>query len=149
MFESNRIGGDSISEQENIGVVVRLLDAVGQGDMQSIKDILAEDVEWQSPVTRTKHRGITWDRQRHGHGEVMDFFEELNQKSRLEPFEEMKFIAQNDRVVLEGMNRGSARNTGKPYEHNWIMVFEIKGGKIVKHRHYYDTADIEPAFLQS
>ncbi|MDD1756548.1 MAG: nuclear transport factor 2 family protein [Methanomassiliicoccales archaeon] len=138
-----------MSEQENIGVVIKLLDAVGQGDMQAILDILAEDVEWQSPVTRAEHIGITWNRQRHGRDEVMDFFKELNQKSELEPFEEMKFIAQNDRVVLEGMNRGSARSTGKPYEHNWIMVFDIKGGRIVKHRHYYDTADIEPAFLKS
>lgn len=79
----------------------------------------------------------------------MDFFKELNQKSKLEPFEDMKFIAQNNRVVLEGMNRGSVKSTGKSYEHNWIMVFDIKDGKIVKHRHYYDTADIEPAFLKS
>lgn len=138
-----------MSEHENIGVVIKLLEAVGQGNMQAIMDILAEDVEWQSPVTRTEHMGITWNRQRHGRDEVIDFFKELDQKSKLEPFEEMKFTAQDDRVVLEGMNRGSAKSTGKPYEHNWIMVFEINGGKIVRHRHYYDTADIEPAFLKS
>jgi hypothetical protein len=136
-----------MNERENIGVVKKLLDAVGKGDMQAMVDVLADDVEWQSPVTRTEHKGITWSRERHGREEVLGFFSELSQKSKIEPFEEMKFTAQDDRVVIEGKNRGSARGTSKPYEHNWIMVFDLQGGKIVKHRHYYDTADIESAFL--
>jgi ketosteroid isomerase-like protein len=135
-----------MNEQENIGVVKMLLDAVGQRDMRTVVNLLADNVEWQSPMTRTKHKSLTWSRLRHGREEVLDFFFELDQKSKLEPFEEMKFTAQEDRVILEGMNRGSARSSGKPYEHNWIMVFDLQGGKIVKHRHYYDTADIESAF---
>lgn len=136
-----------MGERENIAVVKKLLEAVGQGDIQAIMGGLAEDVEWQSPVTRSEHTGITWSRQRHGRAEVLEFFAELNQKSKLKPFEDLVFTAQDDRVVLEGKNRGSARRTGKQYEHNWIMVFELQDGKIIKNRHYYDTADIESAFL--
>jgi ketosteroid isomerase-like protein len=54
--------------------------------------------------------------------------------------------AQNDRVVVEGRNRGKVTSTGKAYEHDWVMVFEVIGGKITKNMNYYDTADLEGAF---
>jgi hypothetical protein len=60
--------------------------------------------------------------------------------------ETLEFTAQGDRVVVEGRNRGSVRSTGCTYEHDWVMVFTVRGGKIVRHRHYYDTADILVAF---
>jgi ketosteroid isomerase-like protein len=30
------------------------------------------------------------------------------------------------RVVVEGRNRNTARATGRPYEHQWVMVFTIR-----------------------
>jgi len=49
-------------------------------------------------------------------------------------------------VVIEGRNRGIARITGRTYEHDWVMIFTLCNGKIVRFRHYYDTADVLVAF---
>jgi ketosteroid isomerase-like protein len=51
-----------------------------------------------------------------------------------------------DRVVVEGRNRGTVLATGQPYEHEWVMVFTIRGGQVVRFRHYYDPGDIAYAF---
>lgn len=136
-----------MSEQENIRVVQRLLFAGSQGDMGTVVEALDNNVKWESPVTRTEHKGITWNRPRHGPRETMEFFQELHEKAAVEPFYDLKITAQGDRVVIEGKNRGIARSTGKDYEHDWVMVFVVRNGKIAEHRHYYDTADIETAFL--
>jgi uncharacterized protein len=140
--------GVIMDEQENIEIVQRFYAAIGQGDMVTAKELLADFVEWQSPVTRTDHVGITWYRPRIGRDEVLGFFKELSQNAIIEPFEDLKFIVQNDRVVVEGRNRGSALATGRFYEHRWVMIFVVRNGKILEQRHYYDTADIEPAFLR-
>ena len=135
-----------MNEQENVQVVQKLFAAFGQGNIPAALDILAEDVDWQSPVTRTKPRKISWAKPRHGRAEVAEFFTELSEKMQIERMETWDFIAQGDRVVVEGKNRGTVSSTGRTYEHDWVMVFTVRGGKIVRHRHYYDTADILVAF---
>ncbi len=133
-------------EQDNVQCVQRLYAAFGRGDLPAVMDMLAEDVDWQSPVTRSKHAELSWSRPRHGREQVAQFLEELAEKVHAEEFEDLEFTAQGDRVVVEGRNRGTVRSTGRNYEHDWVMVFTVRGGKIVRSRHYYDTADVAMAF---
>ncbi len=135
-----------MNEQENVQVVQKLFAAFGQANIPSALDILAEDVDWQSPVRRSPPSEISWAKSLHGRAEVAKFFAELSEKMQIELMETLEFTAQGDRVVVEGRNRGSVRSTGRTYEHDWVMVFTVRGGKIVTHRHYYDTADILVAF---
>ena len=135
-----------MNEQENVQVVQKLFAAFGQANIPSALDILAEDVDWQSPVRRSPPSEISWAKPRHGRAEVAKFFRELSEKMQIELMETLEFTAQGDRVVVEGRNRGSVKSTGRTYEHDWVMVFTVRGGKIVTHRHYYDTADILVAF---
>jgi len=135
-----------MNEQENVQVVQKLFAAFGQANIPSALDIRAEDVDWQSPVRRSPPSEISWAKPRHGRAEVAKFFRELSEKIQIELMETLEFTAQGDRVVVEGRNRGSVRSTGRTYEHDWVMVFTVRGGKIVTHRHYYDTADILVAF---
>jgi len=135
-----------MSEEENVRVVQQMFAAIEQGNIPVALNILAEDVDWQSPVTRTKPRGISWAKPRHGREEVAKFFKELSEKMQIERMEVLEFTAHGDRVVVEGKNRGTVKTTGRTYEHDWVMVFTVRGGKIVRHRHYYDTADILVAF---
>jgi len=135
-----------MNEQENVRVIQDLFAAFGRGDAQGALAMLAEDVDWQSPVTRTYPPEITWASPRHTPQQVAQFFQELNEGAETEPFEIAAFIAQGERVVVEGRNRGRARVTGRSYEHDWVMVFTLRDGKIVRHRHYYDTSDVAIAF---
>jgi ketosteroid isomerase-like protein len=135
-----------MKEQENVQVVQQMFAAFGQRNLPAVLDILAEDVYWQSPVTRAVSKEISWARPRHGREQVATFFKELFEAVQPERLETLQFTAQGDRIIVEGKNRGTVRSTGKNYEHDWVMVFTVLDRKIFKLKHYYDTADILVAF---
>ncbi len=60
--------------------------------------------------------------------------------------EALEITAVGGRVVVEERNRGAVRATGRKYGREWVMVFAVRGGKIVRNWHSYDTADILVAF---
>ena len=133
-------------EENNVQFIKEHFTAFGRGDVESAVNMVAGNVDWQSPVSRTQPEEITWAAPRHNQEEVKEFFRELASKVQPEGFEIIGFIAQGDQVVVEGLNRGLIKSTGLRYEHDWVMVFTILKGKIVRHRHYYDTADVVAAF---
>ena len=135
-----------MSEEENVQVVQQMYAAFGQGNLPGVLDTLAEDVDWQSPVTRTEPAEVSWARPRRGREQVRQYFTELLEKVQPEQLEPLAFTTQGDRVVVEGRNRGRVRSTDRTYEHDWVMVFAVREGKIATFRHYYDTADILVAF---
>jgi ketosteroid isomerase-like protein len=135
-----------MSEKENVQVVQKMYAAFAQKYIPAVLDTLSDDVDWQSPVTRTQPDEISWSKPRKGREEVGLFFKEMAEKVEPERLEPLEITAQGDRVVVEGKNRGIVRSTGKPYEHDWVMIFTIRQGKITTFRHYYDSIDIRLAF---
>ena len=135
-----------MSEKENVKLVKQMFEAFGRRDIPAVLDTLAQDVEWQSPVTRTAPDEISWSKPRHGREEVAVFFKDLSEKVQPDKLVPLEFTAQADRVVVEGKNRGVVRSNGKAYEHDWVMVFTLRQGKIARMRHYYDSVDIRVAF---
>ena len=133
-------------EQENLKVVQEMFSAFGEGNIQAGLNIYSESVDFQSPVTRTGPPEITWAKPRHSREEVAEYFNELFRMVQPERLETIWFIAQDDRVVVEGKNRGTVKSTGRSYEHDWVMIFTVRDGEIVRFRHYYDTGDIVTAF---
>ena len=129
-----------------IAVVRDFYATLERGDLPQVINLVEEEVDWQSPVTHTHPPEIPWSTIRHTRQEVAAFFKELGQHVKPEGFELLGITAQDDRVVVEGRNRGTVRRTGRAYEHEWVMVFSIRGDKIVRFRHYYDTADLVGAF---
>jgi len=135
-----------MNEQENVKVVQQMFAAFGQRNLPAVLTTLSDDVDWQSPVRRTEPGEISWAKPRHSREEVANYFKELLEKVQPERLETLDLTAQGDRVVVEGKNRGTVRSTGRTYEHDWVMVFTLRQGKIARFRHYYDTADIVVAF---
>ncbi len=130
---------------ENVLLVQRQFEAFGRGDVEVALAAVNDDVDWQAPVSA--HAGaLPWAGPRQGRQQVANYFRQLARAVRPGPFEDLTFTAAGDRVVVEGRNRGIVVATGKPYEHQWVMVFTIRGGQVVRFRHYYDPADIAHAF---
>jgi len=123
-------------------VVRELFASLERGDLAGAIELIGEEVDWQSPVTRTHPPEIPWSRIRRTKQEVAEFFKELGQKVRPEGFKLFQITAQDDRVVVEGQNRGTVQGTDRKYEHDWVMIFSVRDGKIVRLRHYYDTSDL-------
>jgi ketosteroid isomerase-like protein len=135
-----------MSEKENIQVVKKMFEAFGRHDIPAVLDTLAQDVEWQSPVTRTAPDEISWSKPRHGRDEVAVFFKDLGEKVQPDKLVPLEYTAQADRVVVEGKNRGTVRSNGKDYEHDWVMLFTLRQGKIARMWHYYDSIDLRVCF---
>ncbi len=133
-----------MSAQHNVELVKGFFAAFGRGDLDSVIGAHAEEVDSQAPVTRTQC-ALPWAGRRHGREEVRDYFGQIVQTVRPEPFEDVVFTASGDRVVVEGHNKGTVLGTGKAYEHDWVMIFTIEDSQIVRFRMYYDPADIEMA----
>lgn len=137
-----------MGENENIQVVQQMYAAFNRHDIPAVLDILSDDVDWQSPVNRTQPDEISWSMPRHGREQVEVFFKELGAKVQPDKLEPLEFTAQDDRVVVEGKNRGTVRSTGKAYEHDWVMIFTVRQGKIARMWHYYDSIDIRECFSE-
>jgi ketosteroid isomerase-like protein len=133
-----------VHTEENVQVVRNLFAAFREGDLQSVIDAHAEDVDSQAPVTRTP-TSLPWAGARRGREAITDYFHQIVETVQPEPFEDVVFTASGDRVVVEGHNKGTVIATGKVYEHGWVMIYTIRDGQIVRFRDYYDPADIEPA----
>lgn len=134
------------SKQDNSKVVRELFAAFGRGDIKSALNLFDDSIEFQSPVTRNALTEITWSKVRHGKAEVAEFYSELAAKMQTEAMNVTRLIADGEHVAVEGMNRGTVRSTGTRYEHDWVMIFSFRNGKITRCVHYYDTADLVVAF---
>jgi uncharacterized protein len=56
------------------------------------------------------------------------------------------FIAEGDRVVVLGRERGRVKGTGKTFDNDWALVFTFGGGKVTGFQCYENTAAIAEAF---
>jgi ketosteroid isomerase-like protein len=129
-----------MSAESNVEFIKDLFAAFGRGDIGSVIDAHAEDVVSESPVSRTST--LPWAGMRTGHRELVEYFETMAAHVRPEAFHDVVFTASGDRVVVEGCNAGTVVATGERYDHDWVMVFTITDGKVVRVRHFYDPGDI-------
>ncbi len=118
-----------MSVEDNVRMIEQLFDAFSRGDIATVLTALTDDVDWQGPVS--EHAGsLPWAGRRRGREQVADYFRVFANTSEWHPMEDVTFTAAGDRVVVEGRNRNKARGTGRPYEHQWVMVFTISEGQI-------------------
>lgn len=127
-----------MSEQENIQVVRKGYEAFGRGDIQGLLDQLAEDVDWSTPGTAASPIAG----QRRGRKEVAGFFTTLGQKFDIKDFTPEEFLAKGDLVVVLGRDLAGAKG-GRLEPFEWVHIFTVRNGKIVKFREHLDTARSE------
>ncbi|MPW23444.1 ketosteroid isomerase [Paraburkholderia sp. CNPSo 3157] len=126
-----------MSVQENVLLVQRAYDAFSKGDIEGVLITLAENVDWFIPGSTEI---IPFAGRRHGPQEVGEFFSALAATQTAERFEPLDFIADQDKVVVLGVQRWRVASTGVTYEDEWAHVFTIENGRITKFTEYHDTA---------
>lgn len=133
-----------MTADDNIAMVRQQFEAFGRGATDVALAAVADEVDWLAPVS-ARPGSLPWAGHRRSRQQVADYFRELSSAVRPQPFQDLIYTAAGDRVVVEGRNRGTVLATGRPYEHEWVMVFTIRDGQVVRFRHYYDPADITQA----
>ena len=131
-----------MSEEQNRQVVQNLFEAFGRGDIPALLGTLSADVDWQifGPDS------VPYFGPHRGHDGVTDFFVKVGSNVEFEFLVPREFIAQGDKVVVLGDERGRVKSTRREFENQWAMVFTLKEGKITRFRSYEDTSAVAGAF---
>lgn len=122
-------------------VVVRYVQAVADGDLDTITESFAEDATWTYPgdVPLTG----TWT----GRETIINDFlggatGGLFRPEATPTIELVNMVAEGEQVVAEWTARGIAK-TGKVYDNRCLGVFTVRDGTITSVREYTDTQHVE------
>ena len=133
-----------VSARENTAIVQQAYAAFASGDIKTLVGLTSKDVDWEAVVgagPAVPTRGA-----RRGQDAVTTFFGQLAESVDFKRFEPREFIADKDKVVTLGYYEGVSKKTGRTFASDWVMVFTLDGGKVVKFREYADMSSINAAF---
>src|SRR5256885_16904207 len=85
-----------MSSDDNVKTVQGVYEAFGRGDLATILDALADDVDWGSESASTE---IPWWGVRHGKEATADFFAQLAANSQFLEFTPLVMIGDGDDVL--------------------------------------------------
>jgi ketosteroid isomerase-like protein len=131
-----------MSTEENKRVVQTVFEMFGRGDVPGLLELITDDAEWAAPGPES----VPYFGERRGREGALEFFKNLGSSVEFESFEPGDLIAEGDRVVALGRERGRVRSTGKVFDNAWALVFTIREGKVAGFRCYENTAAIAGAF---
>ncbi|RMG89380.1 MAG: hypothetical protein D6706_21460 [Chloroflexi bacterium] len=140
---AEEIINSSLVATDNVKFVQeRIYGAFGSGDIPGLLNALAEDVDWQfyGPPE------IPFAGHYRGRQEMARFFGMVAEMVVIHIFEPREFTAQGDRVVVRGYEKTGVKSNGRIFETNWVHIFTVRDGQVVKVREYYDTAAIAAAY---
>ena len=126
-------------EEENVNMVKRLYDVFKRREVYSIMDMFADDAVMYGPAPSGV---LPWGGTYNGRSGVAQFFKTLGESLEPQQFDLNDFIAQYNKVVVLGYQKGRAKPTGRPYEIEFVRVWTIRDGKFIEFRVYNDTASL-------
>jgi ketosteroid isomerase-like protein len=128
---------DTSSTTDLAAVVGSIYAAFGRGDVSSILDRLADDVDWEHGIRATD---VPWLQPGRGHDHVAAFFTALGEAVEFQLFEPVTIAASGSDVVSVIREAATVRRTGRAipedlYVHVWRFGPD---GKVVSFRHVGD-----------
>lgn len=133
-----------MTEQDNTRLIQEAYAAFGRGDVPAMLAMMSEDIDWHGVIgagPNVPMRGA-----RHGHAQVGQFFQQVGQSVHFTKFEPQEFVAQRDKVVALGRYEGTSAATGRAFASDFVMVFTLKNGKVVRFREFLDSTAMNAAF---
>ncbi|MBP1183714.1 nuclear transport factor 2 family protein [Methylobacterium sp. PvR107] len=138
-----------MSIERNVRTVKNFFAAMGKGDGEALRALVAEDIEWIIPGKDWPLAGT-----HRGHAGLARLLKTASGsiETSTEPRE---FVAQGDRVLVVGFARGKVKATNNPFEDDWVFAITVRDGKLTSIREYVDTqalaraAETETALVPS
>lgn len=131
------------NKQSNTELIQAVYAAFGRGDVQTILDSLAADVQWilQGPSI------IPYAGHKTGPAEVAQFFTALATTQQNHRLTIDEYIAEGDNVITLGRYAALVTSTGKQIDCATAHVFTVRDGKIVRFLDFVDTAQMADAYV--
>ena len=124
----------------NIESVQAIYQAFGSGDVPGILSHLADDVDWESWTdNRNQKAGVPWFERRRGPDEVTGFFQIIG-SWQVNGFQVVALLEGGQQVAAEievDFTLPSGQRLRDEELHLWTFG---DNGKVVRFRHYVDTA---------
>jgi uncharacterized protein len=126
----------------NIESIQQLYGAIGAGDIPTVLDQLAEDVEWEHHPkgNAAQDKDVPYMRARDGRDAVAGFFKDIQEDFELNSFNPLLFLEGNDHVAVLVEIDLTVKSTGKLLKDEEIHLWKFgPDGKVASHRHFLDT----------
>ena len=120
----------------NIEIIEKVYAAFKAKDLPSVLQLQAQDAEWSVAGPADK---IPWAAPRYGPEGVAEFLKILGSLLVAEVFEIREYFEKENKVIALGFQKGYVRPTNRPYEFDFVHLWELREGQVVKFRVYYDT----------
>ena len=133
-----------MSEAQNTQSVKDAYAAFGRGDVNAILAMVDDSIEWDGVKGAegvAPQAGL-----RRGKVAVGAFFQQVGSTLDFQAFEPKEFVAQGDSVVAVGFYKATVKATQRQTGSDWVMVFNFRGGKIVRFREFTDSAALVRAY---
>lgn len=124
-----------------IETVRSIYSAFARGDVPTVMAQLAPDVEWVTPPT------LPWSKGHYrGHDGVGDYFGSFMGALGDPCIDVQELVQQGDRVISLGIERATAKSTGRSFAARFAHVWTFERGKISRMEGIIDTATVRGAF---
>ncbi len=134
-----------MSEQQNVVLIQRALEAFGHGDVETILDYCTSDCEFYCPGPTV----IPYAGTKRGRAQIQSYFDSLLGTQSDANLTIDEFVAQADTVVAIGRYRAKISATDKPIDSPVVLTFKVQDGKIARHMVIGDTAAIATSYTAS
>ena len=118
-----------------VEVVQSAYAAFGRGDVSAILSLIADEVEWKFCGAK----GLPYTGTFRTKDEIAKWFASIPEVEDIVVFEPREFIPAGDNVTVLGWERTRARPSGKLFETEWVHIFTVRDGRIVRFWGIYDT----------
>jgi ketosteroid isomerase-like protein len=125
----------------NVQSVQQIYEAFGRGDIPTVLERLAEDVEWESwnLGNTAQSAGVPWLKPQRGREGVADFFATVG-TFEIRDFQVLAILDGGDKVGVE-VSFDAIAPTGEHLRDEEFHLYDLDENGLVKRmRHYVDTA---------
>ncbi len=129
--------------RNNVETVNSIYDAFGKGDVPTIMNYLAEDVQWEQWADNSAQKaGVPWMQEQKGRQGATEFFKIVGGLD-VKDFQVLSIMANETQVAVEFIFEAQVPSTGGHYRDEEIHLWTFNDeGKVIRLRHYADTAKL-------
>ena len=121
---------------DNVAILRSGYEAFAKGDIPTVLSLWDPKMEWSEPEHSIFWNGAPF----HGHQDIVKgVFAHLAEHFDGFHIEIKRMVPAGDTVVVEARYRGTAKATGKPLDAETVHVWDLRGGKCIRHHGYTDT----------
>jgi uncharacterized protein len=126
---------------KNLETVNKIYEAFGKGDIPTIIDCLADNVQWELWADNSsQNAGVPWMQARQGKDGALEFFKIVSELN-IKDFQVLSIMGNETQVAVEFVIEANVPSTGGHYRDEEIHLWTFnEQGKVVRLRHYTDTA---------